>query len=72
MILLMNDVKDSNNLLISIINYIYIKEKYLFPFFFFDRVAGHPLAQNERSLHAFLQEPIIDHDKYVPGKVRNS
>jgi sorting nexin-3/12 len=36
------------------------------------RVAGHPLAQNERSLHVFLQESIIDHDKYVPGKVRNS
>ena len=36
------------------------------------RVAGHPLAQNERSLHVFLQDPIIDHEKYVPGKVRNS
>jgi sorting nexin-3/12 len=36
------------------------------------RVAGHPLAQNERSLHVFLQDPAIDHDKYVPGKVRNS
>jgi sorting nexin-3/12 len=36
------------------------------------RVAGHPLAQNERSLHVFLQEPTIDHDKYIPGKVRNS
>jgi hypothetical protein len=34
-------------------------------------VAGHPLAQNERSLHVFLQEEKIDHDKYVPGKVRN-
>lgn len=33
------------------------------------RVAGHPLAQNERCLHMFLQEPIIDRN-YVPGKVR--
>lgn len=36
------------------------------------RVAGHPLAQNERSLHVFLQEPTINLDKYVPGKVRTS
>ncbi|EPB78777.1 hypothetical protein ANCCEY_02167 [Ancylostoma ceylanicum] len=33
------------------------------------RVAGHPLAQNERSLHIFLQEPMIDRN-YVPGKIR--
>lgn len=33
------------------------------------RVSGHPLAQNERSLHMFLQEPVIDR-AYVPGKVR--
>ncbi|XP_002162612.1 sorting nexin-12 isoform X1 [Hydra vulgaris] len=37
---------------------------------FINRVAGHPLAQNERCLHMFLQEPIIDKN-YVPGKVRN-
>ena len=37
---------------------------------FINKIAGHPLAQNERCLHMFLQEPIIDH-KYVPGKVRN-
>jgi len=37
---------------------------------FVNRVAGHPLAQNERCLHMFLQEPIIDKN-YVPGKVRN-
>ncbi|CAF1398306.1 unnamed protein product [Adineta steineri] len=36
---------------------------------FINKVAGHPLAQNERSLHVFLQEPAIDHDKYVPGKM---
>lgn len=39
--------------------------------YFLSRVAGHPLAQNERSLHVFLQEEKIDYDKYVPGKVRN-
>ncbi|UJR37411.1 hypothetical protein I4U23_030115 [Adineta vaga] len=36
---------------------------------FINKVAGHPLAQNERSLHVFLQEVTIDHDKYVPGKM---
>ncbi|CAF0772819.1 unnamed protein product [Adineta steineri] len=39
---------------------------------FIIKVAGHPLAQNERSLHVFLQEEKIDYDKYVPGKVRNA
>ncbi|XP_070568511.1 sorting nexin-12-like [Ptychodera flava] len=34
---------------------------------FINRVAGHPLAQNERCLHMFLQEPVIDKN-YVPGK----
>lgn len=33
------------------------------------RIAGHPLAQNERCLHMFLQEEAIDRN-YVPGKVR--
>ncbi|MCP9260491.1 Sorting nexin-12 [Dirofilaria immitis] len=33
------------------------------------RVAGHPLAQNERCLHIFLQEPVID-KHYIPGKIR--
>lgn len=37
---------------------------------FINKVAGHPLAQNERCLHMFLQEPIIDRN-YVPGKIRN-
>ncbi|EYC24390.1 hypothetical protein Y032_0014g2481 [Ancylostoma ceylanicum] len=36
---------------------------------FINKVAGHPLAQNERSLHIFLQEPMIDRN-YVPGKIR--
>ncbi|CAF1987701.1 unnamed protein product [Rotaria magnacalcarata] len=36
---------------------------------FVNKVAGHPLAQNERSLHVFLQDAAIDHDKYVPGKM---
>lgn len=34
------------------------------------RIAGHPLAQNERCLHMFLQEETIDRN-YVPGKVRH-
>lgn len=38
---------------------------------FFLRIAGHPLAQNERCLHMFLQEPTIDKN-YVPGKIRNT
>lgn len=38
---------------------------------FFFRVAGHPLAQNERCLHMFLQEQNIDKN-YVPGKIRNT
>lgn len=38
---------------------------------YFFRIAGHPLAQNERCLHIFLQEPVID-KSYVPGKIRNT
>uniref|UniRef100_A0A1E1WZR8 Sorting nexin-3 n=1 Tax=Amblyomma aureolatum TaxID=187763 RepID=A0A1E1WZR8_9ACAR len=38
---------------------------------FINKVAGHPLAQNERCLHMFLQEPVIDRN-YVPGKIRNT
>ncbi|CAG2064862.1 unnamed protein product [Timema podura] len=34
-------------------------------------IAGHPLAQNEKCLHMFLQEPVIDKN-YVPGKIRNA
>lgn len=37
---------------------------------FINKVAGHPLAQNERCLHMFLQDPSIDRE-YVPGKIRN-
>uniref|UniRef100_A0A8D2NTE3 Sorting nexin 12 n=1 Tax=Zosterops lateralis melanops TaxID=1220523 RepID=A0A8D2NTE3_ZOSLA len=36
---------------------------------FINKIAGHPLAQNERCLHMFLQEETIDRN-YVPGKVR--
>ncbi|KAK6106928.1 Sorting nexin 12, putative [Brugia malayi] len=36
---------------------------------FINKVAGHPLAQNERCLHIFLQDAIID-KHYVPGKIR--
>lgn len=38
---------------------------------FINKVAGHPLAQNERCLHMFLQEIAIDKN-YVPGKIRNA
>ncbi|CAI2316717.1 unnamed protein product [Caenorhabditis sp. 36 PRJEB53466] len=38
---------------------------------FINKVAGHPLAQNERSLHIFLQETTIDKN-YVPGKIRTA
>uniref|UniRef100_A0A8R1HTB9 Sorting nexin-3 n=1 Tax=Caenorhabditis japonica TaxID=281687 RepID=A0A8R1HTB9_CAEJA len=38
---------------------------------FINKVAGHPLAQNERSLHIFLQEATIDKN-YVPGKIRTA
>lgn len=38
---------------------------------FINKIAGHPLAQNERCLHMFLQEPSIDRN-YVPGKIRNT
>ncbi len=69
MILLRVDVKDLKNSLISMSKkkdyFLSIKYSLLY------RVAGHPLAQNERSLHVFLQEEKIDRDKYVPGKVRN-
>ena len=48
--------------------------KLFLPIFFFTslfRVAGHPLAQNEKCLHMFLQEPVIDKN-YVPGKIRTT
>ncbi|XP_078063136.1 sorting nexin-12 isoform X1 [Mustelus asterias] len=35
---------------------------------FINKIAGHPLAQNERCLHMFLQEESIDRN-YVPGKI---
>lgn len=38
---------------------------------FVNKIAGHPLAQNERCLHMFLQEASIDRN-YTPGKVRNT
>uniref|UniRef100_A0A915IAR8 Sorting nexin-3 n=1 Tax=Romanomermis culicivorax TaxID=13658 RepID=A0A915IAR8_ROMCU len=37
----------------------------------FYRVAGHPLAQNEKCLHMFLQDAVIDKN-YVPGKIRST
>nr|ACO10469.1 Sorting nexin-12 [Caligus rogercresseyi] len=38
---------------------------------FINKIAGHPLAQNERCLHMFLQELNID-KSYIPGKIRNT
>lgn len=62
--------------LFSLIAYCLCKNKnvyffYNFSFFFFCRVAGHPLAQNEKCLHMFLQETNIDKN-YVPGKIRTT
>lgn len=37
---------------------------------FINKVAAHPLAQNERALHVFLFEPDIDLTRYVPGKMK--
>ena len=36
---------------------------------FINSVAGHPLVQNEKCLHYFLQQKILDKEGYVPGKV---
>eukprot|EP00123_Amoebidium_parasiticum_P000970 comp11931_c0_seq1/m.6596 comp11931_c0_seq1/g.6596 ORF comp11931_c0_seq1/g.6596 comp11931_c0_seq1/m.6596 type:complete len:160 (-) comp11931_c0_seq1:256-735(-) len=36
---------------------------------FINKIAGHPLAQSEKSLHMFLQEKTIN-KAYTPGKVR--
>lgn len=35
------------------------------------RVAGHPLAQNERCLHMFLQDESVD-KSYTPSKIRQA
>lgn len=37
---------------------------------FINKVAAHPLAQNERALHFFLFEADIDLSRYVPGKMK--
>lgn len=36
---------------------------------FINSVAGHPLVQNEKCLHSFLQEKNLDKEGYVPGKI---
>ena len=36
---------------------------------FVNKVSGHPLAQNQKSLHMFLQEPHIN-KHYTPGTMR--
>ncbi|XP_023328892.1 sorting nexin-3 [Eurytemora carolleeae] len=36
---------------------------------FINKLAGHPLVQNEQCLHMFLLEPALDKRNYVPGKV---
>ncbi|XP_076844185.1 sorting nexin-3 [Brachyhypopomus gauderio] len=38
---------------------------------FLNKVAGHPLAQNERCLHMFLQDEAMDKN-YTPSKVRQA
>ncbi|NXJ41349.1 SNX3 protein, partial [Ciconia maguari] len=38
---------------------------------FINKVAGHPLAQNERCLHMFLQDEVIDKN-YTPSKIRHT
>ncbi|KAK1805497.1 hypothetical protein P4O66_019797 [Electrophorus voltai] len=38
---------------------------------FLNKVAGHPLAQNERCLHMFLQDETMDKN-YTPSKVRQA
>jgi len=38
---------------------------------FINKIAAHPLAQNERALHIFLLEPEIDLNKYQRGKVKH-
>ncbi|XP_061479518.1 sorting nexin-3 isoform X4 [Rhineura floridana] len=38
---------------------------------FINKVAGHPLAQNERCLHMFLQDEVID-KSYTPSKIRHA
>jgi sorting nexin-3/12 len=38
---------------------------------FINKIAAHPLAQNECALHTFLLEPLIDLNKYVRGKVQH-
>ncbi len=38
---------------------------------FINKISGHPLAQSERCLHMFLQEPVIDKN-YVAGKIRTT
>lgn len=36
---------------------------------FINSVAGHPLVQNEKCLHAFLQEQDLDKVNFAPGKI---
>ncbi|KAJ3606630.1 hypothetical protein NHX12_026151, partial [Muraenolepis orangiensis] len=38
---------------------------------FLNKVAGHPLAQNERCLHMFLQDESVDKN-YTPSKIRQA
>ncbi|XP_029487803.1 sorting nexin-3-like isoform X1 [Oncorhynchus nerka] len=38
---------------------------------FLNKVAGHPLAQNERCLHMFLQDKSVD-KTYTPSKIRQA
>ncbi|TRY76545.1 hypothetical protein TCAL_11399, partial [Tigriopus californicus] len=38
---------------------------------FINSLAAHPLVQNEKSIHAFLQEEKLDKDGFLPGKVKH-
>uniref|UniRef100_A0A8I3M9M7 PX domain-containing protein n=1 Tax=Canis lupus familiaris TaxID=9615 RepID=A0A8I3M9M7_CANLF len=49
----------------------FIKERKQGLELFINNVAGHPLAQNERCLHMFLQDEIID-KSYTPSKIRHA
>merc|ERR1719295_121345 len=37
---------------------------------FINNLAGHPLVQNEKALHLFLQEKELNKSDYIPGKIR--
>ena len=36
---------------------------------FINGIACHPLVQNEKCLHMFLQDDLLMKEQYVPGKI---